>query len=169
MKPKNVKERRNSFLKFLLLFLVTVATIVTAIFFTFKVPTKENDLLKGEAKRIKKEVEFQNNFSDEMNNVKRMIDSLNKPGTNIPLQTSSINNKLVDMHKMIPTKDSTYRYDMYQNIVKTYSDLQEAKDRLRALRDSEGKIAEYKEALEECRDNLKQAERDLDIARASMK
>jgi len=141
MKPKNVKERRNSFLKFLFLL----------------------------AKLIKKESEFQNRFSDEMASVKIMIDSLNKPGTNVPLQTSTINDKLVEMHKMIPTKDSTYRYDMYQNIVNTYSDLQDTRDRLRGLRDAENEIAEYKEALKTCRADLEQAKRDLDVARASIK
>ena len=62
MKPKNIKERRNSFLKFLLLFLITSATIVTAIFFTFKVPIKENNTLKAQAKRINRELTFQNSF-----------------------------------------------------------------------------------------------------------
>mgnify|MGYP003672431991 FL=1 len=66
MKPKNTKDRRNSFLKFLLLFLLTTGTIITAIFFNFKVPAKENALLKEQSKMVKKEMDFQSKFSKEM-------------------------------------------------------------------------------------------------------
>ncbi len=167
MKPKNVKERRNSFLKFLLLFLVTVGTIVTAVYFNFKVPNKENELLKNQAKSIEKEIDFQSDFSEQMGNIKHMIDSLDTPGVNIPFQNNLISKKLVNLQEKIPVKDSTYRYDMYANIVSLYAELQETKAKLRDLKDAEATIKEYKEALDNCKQDYKEVQRDLDIARRS--
>ncbi|OAB78753.1 type VI secretion system transmembrane protein TssO [Cochleicola gelatinilyticus] len=167
MKPKNSKERKSGFLKFLLLFFVTTGTIVGAVYFNFKVPTRENDLLKEQAKLIDKEVEFQNEFSEKMANVKNLLDSLSVPGTNTRYINSLIGKELVDLQKTIPTKDDTYRYDMYTQIVTLYTELQDSKEKLDELKDSEGTIAEYKEALEKCRDDLKTAERELYVARNS--
>lgn len=168
MKPKNVKERRNSFLKFLLLFIVTVGTIVTAVYFNFKVPKKENDILKEEAKAIKKEMQFQNDFSDEMFNVKKLFDSLDVPGSNTKFTNSLISKKLVDLQGKIPTKDSTYRYDMYTRILTLHVDLQKTKEKLRDLKDAEGLIEEYKEALGKCKDDYTEIQRDMDRLRARL-
>jgi len=167
MKPKNSKERRKTFLRFLLLFLLTVASILVAVYFNFKVPKKENNLLKTQVRVVKKEMVFQNKFFKEMKSIKGMIDSLDVPGQNVSFQTSLINTKLVDLQKGIPTKDSTYKYDMYTSIVELYAELQNAKDELRSLTDAKSTIEEYKDVLDKCREDLKQAERDLFIARNS--
>lgn len=167
MKPKNLKERRKTFLRFLLLFLLTVASILIAVYFNFRIPKKENSLLKTQVKIVKKEMEYQNNFYKEMKLIKGMIDSLDIPGQNISYQTSMISTKLVDLQKAIPTKDSTYKYDMYKTIVDLYLDLQNSKDELRSLVDAKSTIEEYKDALDKCREELKQTERDLFIARNS--
>ena len=163
MKPKNSKERRTSFLKFLALFVVTVGMIVTAVYFNFKVPSKENALLRETSKVIETEREFQDNFYKELVDVKGMIDSLDVPGQNTDYQNSQISKKLVDLQATIPTKDDTYLYDMHTSMITLYVELQTAKDKLHALRDAEGMIDEYKEELEKCRSELKQAERELRI------
>lgn len=165
MKPKNIKERRNSFLKFLLLFLITSATIVTAIFFTFRLPLKENNVLKAQAIRIDTELRFQNSFSNGMDNVKNMLDSLDVPGQNVEYLNQLIGKNLAEMQKSIPRKDSTYKYDMYSNVVNLFLDIQDMKADLRELKDAENTIEEYKEALEKSNREFKQLERDLLIAR----
>ena len=164
MKPKNSKERTTSFLKFLALFLVTVGMIVAAVFFTYSVPTKENALLREQTKVIETEMEFQSGFFNEMESVKRMIDSLDVPGQNTAYQKSLISSKLVELQKTIPTKDDdTHLYDMHTAIIELYVELQTAKDKLHELRDAENTIEEYKDALETCRRDLKEAERELRI------
>lgn len=165
MKPKNIKERRNSFLKFLLLFLVTTATVVTAVFFTFKIPVKENSMLKGQAKVFSKEMKFQDSFFDRMKKVKGLIDSLDVPGQNVSYLNSLISKDLVELQKSIPRKDSTFKYDMYTDVVKLYVDVQEMKDKLRDLKDAENTIEQYKAELEKTQQDFKQLERDLLIAR----
>lgn len=165
MKPKNVKERRNSFLKFLLLFLITTATVVTAVFFTFKIPVKENTMLKERAKVFSKEMKFQNSFFNSMKKVKGLIDSLDVPGQNVSYLNSLISKDLVELQKSIPRKDSTFKYDMYSNVVKLYVDIQDMKGKLRDLKDAENTIEQYKEELEKTQQDFKQLERDLLIAR----
>lgn len=165
MKPKNVKERRNSFLKFLLLFLITTATVVTAVFFTFKIPVKENTMLKERAKVFSKEMKFQNSFFNSMKKVKGLIDSLDVPGQNVSYLNSLISKDLVELQKSIPRKDSTFKYDMYSNVVKLYVDIQDMKGKLRDLKDAESTIEQYKEELEKTQQDFKQLERDLLIAR----
>ena len=162
MKPKNSKERRNSFLKFLALFLVTVGMIMAAVFFTYRVPTKENALLREQSKVIDTAMEFQSGFFNEMEGVQKMIDSLDVPGQNTAFQKRLINDKLIELKNTIPTMDDdTHLYDMHMTIIDLYAELQMAKDKLHALRDAESMIEEYKDALETCRRDLKEAEREL--------
>lgn len=163
MKPKNSKDRQSSFLKFLGLFILTAGMIVAAVYFNFKVPAKENDLLREQTKVVKEEMAFQSNFFSEMQEVKAMIDSLDVPGANVVFGSSQISDKLVEMQKSLPTKDSTYLYDMHMSIVDTYVELMDNKQRLRSLRDAEGEIEQYKVALKDCNTYLKQAERELRI------
>lgn len=167
MKPKNTKERRKSFLRFLLLFIVTTGSILGATYFNFRIPKEENTILKSKVKRVDQEMKFQETFFKEMRKVKNMIDSLSIPGQNFSYQKELISKKLVDLQKAIPIKDSTYRYDMYSDIVKLYVELQNSKTELHGLIDVKSTIAEYKDALDKCREDLKQTERDLYIARNS--
>jgi len=167
MKPKNTKERRSAFLKYLALFVVTMLAILFAVYFNFKVPSKENELLKNKVKAVEKEKVFQNKFSEKMTVIKNMLDSLDVPGQNVTYQNSLISDKLVDLQKFIPSKDSTYVYDMYSSIVDLYSELQAINGELRSLNSAKSTIEEYKDALDRCRSDLKQTERDLFIARGS--
>jgi peptidoglycan hydrolase CwlO-like protein len=161
MKPKNSKERRNSFLKFLALFVVTVGMIVTAVFFTYSVPKKENAQLREVTKVMETGMVFQKDFYDEMKAVKNMIDSLDVPGQNTDYLNSQIGEKMAKLENTIPTKDETHLYDMHTSILRLYSELQISKNKLHELRDAEERIEEYEEAYEDCKDELKQALREL--------
>lgn len=165
MKPINNTERKKSFLKFLLLFLVTVFAVIFAIYFNYEIPAKENQILRDQAKVIEEDLKFQNSFYSQMETVKNLIDSLDVPGQNSSYQNSLISTKLVELQKAIPTKDSTYRYDMYMSIVKLHAELQESKSELKSLKEAKTRIEEYKTALDKCKADLKQTERDLFIAR----
>ncbi len=160
MKPKNSKARTTSFLKFLALFLVTVTMIVTAVYFNYKVPAKENALLKDQAKLIKSDKEFQSGFFDEMQSIKRMMDSLDGVNSRGFLD-QELSSQLVDLKQKIPTKDSTYLYDMHQSIIELYVELHDAKKELHALSDAQETIERYETIIQQCRAELKQAERDL--------
>ena len=165
MKPKNSKERSSSFLKFLALFIVTMAMILVAVFFNFQIPEKENKLLREQADVFDQEMEYQSEFFAEMQSLKQMIDSLDVPGQNTSYQNSLISTQIVDLQKNIPPKGSSHIYDMHMAIIQLYVELQTATDKLNSLQDAEGTIADYKEAFENCKKDLVQAERELYIAR----
>ena len=166
MKPKNSKERRNSVLKFIILFLCTTGLIVAALFFDFnRVPLKENKVLRERAVAIEKEMKFQGEFSNEINNVRSLIDSLDVPGQNLPHINSLITSKIVDIQKSLPKEDSTYRYEMYTNMVQTYVDIQQMKGKLLQYEDIDKTLEEYKEEIDRLRDELNQANRNLDAYR----
>ncbi len=145
--------------------MVTMLTIVSAVYFDHKIPNKENALLKNQVKLVEKEMEFQMKFNKGMIEVKSMLDSLDVPGQNVSYQNSLISDRLVDLQEIIPTKGSTINYDMYSNIVKMCVEFQDAKGELLSLDDAKSTIQEYKTALDRCQDNLTQAKRDLFIAR----
>lgn len=167
MKPKNNKERQIAFIKFLAIFLVSNLTIVFAIYFNYKIPNKENEVLKSQAELTRNQTNFQRYFFNEMVGIKSMLDSLNIPGQNVSYQNSLISARLVELKKKVPTKDSTYRYDMYTKIINLFVELQDIQREIRALDNAKVTIEEYKEALDRCSANLKQAERDLFIARGT--
>lgn len=167
MKPKNSRERRISFLKFLALFVATVFSIQAAVYFNFTVPKKENVLLRQSQNATEIERGFQERFFLEMKGLKVLIDSMDIEGQNISYQNSLISGKIVELQKMIPSKDSTYLYEMHMDVIQLYVELQTAKEKLLGLKDAETTIEEYKVAMNECGEDLKQMERELFIERRS--
>ncbi|WP_062061879.1 type VI secretion system TssO [Aquimarina longa] len=166
MKPKNNKERRNSILKFSLLFVFTAALIVIAFFFDFdRIPLKENSVLREQSVAVQKEIKFQEKFSDEMITIRSLLDSLDTPGQNIQYINALINSKIVDLQKSIPKEDSTYRYDMYNNVVKSFVDLQGLKTKLKEFDNVDAQLEEYEDELDRVNQELDKANRYLDALR----
>ena len=75
MKPLNRAERTNAFLRFLLLFTITVALIVAVVLFSIEVPWKENDRLRQRVARMQKETDASETFNT---TVRETVDELNK-------------------------------------------------------------------------------------------
>ncbi|MGY3793336.1 type VI secretion system TssO [uncultured Aquimarina sp.] len=170
MKPKNSKERRNSVLKFALLFLFTVALIVTAFFFDFdRVPLKENEVLRERTAIVEKDAKFQKDFSKGMFKIEKLIDSLDRPGKedNLYYINRNLESEIGDLNEAIDQKDTTYRYKMYVNIVTSYRQIKELKAELAKQKKEFQEFEEYKEALEKTREQLDRARTDLDRCRAS--
>jgi len=170
MKPKNSKERRNSVLKFAVLFLFTVALIVTAFFFDFdRIPFKENEVLRERKAVIEKKEKFQKDFSKGMFTIEKLIDSLNRPDKKEDLYyiNRSLESEIGDLSETIDPKDTTYAYKMYVNIVSSYRQIKEMKALLSKQEAEVKKLEEYKTALRETREQLDKAKTDLDLCRAS--
>lgn len=168
MKPKNTKERRSSFIKFLLLFLLVTATIMVTVFFNYRVPQKEIALLRDRVKKAEQEVKFQEGFANEIKVIKNMLDSLDIPGQNVSFLGSELNSKLLRMQESIPRKDSTYRHDMYTNVVKAFLQVKETKAELYSRKNDKKSIEECKIKLEKTEQKLKETERDLQILRITL-
>ena len=164
MKPKNSKERTSSFLKYIVIFILTVGTIVAAVFFDFQISDKENQVLKEQAMLVKEELKFQAEFANEMEVVSLMIDSLTAPGATVAFDNAEIGNKLSDLQNSIPRKDSTANYDLYDKIIKTFVKLQKSQNRLIDVREVEEKITEFEIELKECDEEAASLRRDLQVA-----
>ena len=149
MKPKNTKERRDSILKFTLVFGVTLILVITAVFFDFnRLPFKENSILKERILQVKKEEAFQLKFSKGAEEINALLDSLDRPGQNVQYFNALINDKIVDLQKGIPAKDSTAYYSMYVNYVKSFVDIQELKGKLKSFENADVRLQEYSQEVE---------------------
>jgi len=164
MKPKNSKERRNSFLKFILIFLLTVGTIVTAVFFNFQIADKENEVLKEQAMLVREELKFQAEFANKMERVSLMIDSLTAPGAQVSFDNAEIGNRLSELQSSIPRKDSTANYELYDKIVKTFVKLQKSQNRLIDVREVEEQINEFEIELDKCDKDVIRLSNELQVA-----
>ena len=132
MEVLNNRQRNNAYLFFVLFFLITVAILITAVFFNAYFPFKENSLLKAENARMKKEMEIQNKFSFQLEKVKAAVDSIGMPKQNDFFNEKLALSTLADMYKQLP-KDTLKNKNMYNNTIMTYKDLIDAKKQVKQL------------------------------------
>lgn len=169
MKPKNSKERRNSVLKFALLFLFTVALIVTAFFFDFdRVPLRENEVLRARTAIVEKDAKFQKDFSKGMSRIEKLIDSLDKTDKedDLYLIDRKLKSEIGDLTEAIDKKDTTYRYKMYVNIVTSYRQIKDLKAQLAKQKKEFSEFEEYKTALTKKSEQLERTMTSLELCRA---
>jgi hypothetical protein len=72
----NTKERGDAFLKFLIFFMITVALIVTAVFYNYRVPRKENEVLLAEKDVMNIEKQNQDQFIAKMKDAMALRDTV---------------------------------------------------------------------------------------------
>jgi hypothetical protein len=130
MKPLNRAERNSAFLRFLLLFLVTIAVMVTVIFFSFEVPVRENEQLRQTILAIQKEKALTAPFNvamkvamEELYNYNQAIDNPTAKKLRVKLKIK----EMEDLLGQIPPDES----NLYNLIVQNLTDLNEAKAKLR--------------------------------------
>jgi len=143
MKPKNQKERRERFLKFLLLFAITVGLIVFAAYFNHKIPTEENRQLRYMAKKSEQELKFQKHFFRDMNKLNGKLDSLSNGllnGSNKSYVEDMVTKDLGKLLDKVPSKDSTGDYEMYNSIISLYYQYHESQIKVRDLSSAEETI-----------------------------
>ncbi|GAA3515725.1 hypothetical protein GCM10022393_32110 [Aquimarina addita] len=163
MKSKNSVERRNSILKFALLFIVTTALIVVTFFFDFdRILFKENEVLRERAIAVNKDIAFQKEFSEGMKKIKGLIDSLDTQGQDVSFLAQIINKDIADLQRSIPTEDDTYRYDMYTNIINSYLELKDTKIKMTKFKGVDETILQYKTNVLQLKNELNACERRLD-------
>ncbi|MTI31845.1 type VI secretion system TssO [Xanthovirga aplysinae] len=160
MEVLNKKERIRAFLLFLLLFIITMAMVVLAIFFDFQLPLEQNKLLKAENQRISKEIDFQLKYKEHMFKTKHLLDSINLEGQNSSYLQQLVGAELIDMQK-ITQNEPQVNGDMYDLIISLYLDILEDKKKLRELKNANNTITELKENLETYKTELESARKNL--------
>jgi hypothetical protein len=147
------------------MFLITVALTVSALFINFRIPVSENQLLKTGYENVNRELEFQSDFTKKFNEVKEILDTIDHPGANTLYLEQLVSSKLAGMKEAIPAKDSLRQRKMYDYIIQSLLSLQESKRNLKEFSHSRELITQYQQNLQQYKDALDQAQRDLDICR----
>lgn len=163
MEVLNKKERTNAFLLFLLMFVITVGILFVAVFFSYKLPWKENDVLRAENQKIRYEFLYQKKFIKELEQVDKLIDSLENTREGYFFLEQSINADLIDIKSEIP-KDSLDDKSMYDNLILTYKKLMDAKRDLKQVENAKSEIDDLNEQLSEAEKEIRQLEKALELS-----
>jgi ABC-type sugar transport system permease subunit len=144
----NKKERNSAFIMFLVMFVVTTGVLIFALFFDFRLPLKENEVLKIENEKIIKESNFQKKFSDKYQHICKLVDSLDRAPEQFPYLEQTISSELVDLQR----KADSLQVDskLYSNIIIYTNKLVQSKKISTNTNNSQGiidKLTEEKEAL----------------------
>lgn len=164
MEILNKKERVSAFLLFMLMFIVTTGVLFFAIFFNYRLPIKENEVLRAENEKIVEAFNFQKTFSDRTERIGVLIDSLDKSPESFPFIEQKINYELVDLNEAIPT-DSDRTLRLYDNVIINMKNLVNAKKLLLQVNDSKKQIDMLNEQIKAYEDENKELLRDLEMAR----
>ena len=148
MEVLNKKERTSSFLLFLLMFAITIGILFTAFFFSYKLPWKENEVLRAENQKIRYEFLYQKRFMTSLEDIDKKIDSLDNAREGYFFLEQSINADLIDLKSDIP-KESLGDRGMYENLILTYKKLVDAKRDLKQVESARLDIEDLKEQIAE--------------------
>ena len=165
MKPQNSKDRNIAFLKYMLLFTITVSLIVLAIFFGYRLPIKENTYLRGKIKAFETQISQERKVIGKVKNVKLLIDSMDNPTANSDYLQQIISAELADIQNSILTEDTTFRKTMYSEIIQTHLELKTTKQALFKMKDVKMTMEECSKLIEKYKSEMEQTQRDLDICR----
>lgn len=158
----NKKERFNAFMLFLLMFFVTMIVLITAIFFNYRLPIKENEVLKRENDKMNMQFSFNKEFSNKIEDVNKLVDSLNAAPESFQFIEQSINYELVQLKEKIPS-DTIVDPKLYQNVILNYIDLVKTKKRLLLTSDSKNEMDKMDKELKELADENKSLSRELQL------
>ena len=158
----NKKERFNAFMLFLLMFFVTMIVLITAIFFNYKLPIKENEVLKHENDKMNMQFSFNKEFSNKIESINKLVDSLDAAPESFQFIEQSINYELVQLQEKIPN-DTIVDSRLYQNVILTYKTYVTTKKKLLEINDSKKEITKLTQDLKEVSEENKDLARQLQI------
>lgn len=159
----NKKERTSAFLLFLLMFFVTTGVLFFAIFFNYRLPLKENEVLKNENDKILAEFNFQKKFSEKIEHIGILIDSLDKSPESFQFIEQNISFELVELKEKIPV-DSDQSLKLYDNVILTITQLVNSKKLLLQVNDSKKEIDMLNTQIKAYEEENKDLLRDLRLA-----
>ncbi len=150
MKPLNDTERRKAFSNFLTLFIITIAIIVTTVFFSILVPLKENKKLKAAFIENQNKQDFEKEFCVKLDEIEPLLDTLGQPDRSTDLIDANIISKIKELRHMADSA-SNGTDNIYQRAIHALADLESAKNSLA----SSGLQLKTQAALSEENEHLK--------------
>lgn len=164
MEVLNKSQRNRAYWSFVLFFVITVAVLVSAIFFNTYFPFKENSLLKSENTKMNKEMETQDKFSFQLEKVKLAVDSIGAPKQNDFFNEKLALSILADMYKQLP-KDTLKNKNMYNNTIMAYKDLIDAKKQIKQLSGNQALMDSLSTINKTLKAEYDKMKTDLDVCR----
>jgi Type VI secretion system, TssO len=143
MHPTNRAERRKASLNFMLLFLVCTGIIITTVFYSTRIPLKQNEQLVAYKNTVTKRDELKSNFTDKLISISAMIDSLgNKTPAEIIQYSVLIDKEIAELGSLLPntTDDDT---KLYTNVMKNLSNYYEDRKTVKKGIETTSKEKEY--------------------------
>ncbi|WP_162418459.1 type VI secretion system TssO [Cyclobacterium roseum] len=160
----NARERNHALMVFVLSFIVTVALIVSAVFFLTLVPENENTALREEIKSFELQEFEQKEFIDAMEKIQELTDSLQKIGEINPLVKSSIEQHLRDMNQPGHKEGDLYG-TTNTNIFNFLYDYTVMNEQIISLKEKQSRVEYLEEELRKFKDKVDELNRDLDFHR----
>ena len=131
-----------------------------------RIPSKENEVLRGEISRYQAQHIAQEKFVNNMDDAKQLIDSLRQPGVNTMYINQQIAAKLRQLTDL-QYEDSSVYSRLNKNVIDLYLRYQEATNKIVSMGDLPQQLQDYKGKYEQSERDLDQAKRDLDLLRRS--
>lgn len=153
MKPVNVQERRKTFQRFLLFFVLTMAVIMATIFFGIRIPYKENSKLQEQLAMVEKENQFKEDFARTMSETQSLLDTVNQDAARSGLIDGRITQKIQEMDAMLG-KNEVGAKTIYSQIIKSMNNTQSDKKGLRAAGNKDSVVAMYNTQIQELKNSL---------------
>lgn len=160
----NAKLRNEAFLKFFFFFLLTISIIVAAVYFDFRIPSKENDLLREKIRDHESQQYLQEQYTVLTETTKNLIDSLNKTAQLNPLLEREIVKQLDIMRSPIYSDNNVYG-TTNKNTFNALYDHYILSKRVSQLGDTIKQLDNLKKERDEYKARYDAAQRDLDICR----
>jgi hypothetical protein len=161
----NNQERTQAFLKFLLFFLLTIVLVVMAVFFNYRLPSKENKLLSDEVDIQRQQETNQQKFITKMDEINLLMDSLEKHPNGFDQLSILIDSKIVEL-QVLGQNDNTAYGKMNKAIDNNLSKLLTDRKNLYPLLHDHDNITAVQEELKQCKTELATANASLDRFRS---
>jgi Type VI secretion system, TssO len=165
-KPINSSERSSAFWKFFVFFVMAVVMIIVAVYFNFRLPHKENEILKAKAESMRLQNMEQEKITNSFLDTKKFIDSIDKPGVNIKYISDMVAQKLGDLNKL-QVSDSSIQGKMNRVVTNVFFEYNALKSKTTNVVESQTQVAELLSKNASLLKDLEQAKRDLDFCRGS--
>lgn len=160
----NARERNHALIVFVLSFIVTVGLIIGAVFFHTLVPENENALLREKIKDFELQKDEQQPFTEAVEEIRELTDSLQKIGEINPLVKSAIEQHLRDMNNPGHKERDLYK-TINTNIFNFLYDYTVMNEQIISLKEKQSRVEYLEEELIKFKDKVDELNRDLDFHR----
>jgi uncharacterized ion transporter superfamily protein YfcC len=164
MEVLNKSERQKAFIAFLVAFTLIFIVMILAVTYNFYMPVAENKMLKSENELMKREYDYQTNFSVKIDSIRMTIDSINSPKVDNDFQQRLANVMVANLYQKIP-KDTTENKKLYSNIILAYKNIIDYKKQIRSLTHNAHLIDSLNQSAKTYKEELEKVSRDLDVCR----